>query len=295
MIVRVPASSANLGPGFDVLGMALSMHGLVGLVGEEPLPEGARPAEPGHPATVAFGRAGGRGEVWVRPGMPMGRGLGFSGAMRVGGVVLAHAQVHGPDPRGLDAARHELLGLAAELEGHADNAAASMFGGVVAVVGDRVVRLPLAVAPAVLVWVPSATTRTDESRSKLPPFVDRTDAVHNVARAIALVAALTTGDVDLLRVGSEDRLHQPERFAANVPSRRVHEAMLRAGAWGAWLSGSGPSVAAFCPDDAIAEVVRAVEAARPGAGRVHVLHIDHDGARIEADGDGIQGGPGSPR
>lgn len=288
MTVRVPASSANLGPGFDVLGMAVSMHALLGVVGVDPVPEGARTAEQRHPASVAFSRAGGRGEVWVRPRMPMGRGLGFSGAMRVGGAVLAHAQEHGDDLGALDEARPGLCRLAGELEGHADNAAASMFGGVVAVVGERVVRLPLALGPAVLVWVPSATTRTDESRARLPPLVERSSAVHNVARAVALTTALVTGEVDLLRLGSEDRLHQHERFAANEASRLACETMLAAGVWSAWLSGSGPSVAAFCHDDAVAPVVAAVDAALPGAGRVHVLHVDHEGATI-------LGGPDGPR
>ncbi|MEY4173415.1 MAG: homoserine kinase, partial [Actinomycetota bacterium] len=95
MLVRVPASSANLGPGFDTLGMALSLHAEVGL-GEAP--EGARSVDEHHPAMVAFRRNGGEGALWVRSPIPVGRGMGFSGAVRVGGAVAAHAQRHGADP-----------------------------------------------------------------------------------------------------------------------------------------------------------------------------------------------------
>jgi len=157
--IRVPASSANLGAGFDVLGMALTLHAEVGL-GDPPA--GARPAEPRHPATVAFARAGGVGEIWVRSPIPMGRGLGFSGAVRVGGALAARVQ---RDGRGvLDDADSltEVFGVAGELEGHTDNAAASLYGGVVVTVDGSVVRVPLAFDPAVVVWVPDATTTSTD-------------------------------------------------------------------------------------------------------------------------------------
>ncbi|MDP9463705.1 MAG: homoserine kinase, partial [Actinomycetota bacterium] len=97
MIVRVPASSANLGPGFDTLGMALSLHAEAGVIDGAP-PAGALQIDQFHPAGVAFRRAGGEGELWVCSPIPVGRGLGFSGAVRVAGIVAAHAQRHGSDP-----------------------------------------------------------------------------------------------------------------------------------------------------------------------------------------------------
>src|SRR5687768_1361326 len=117
MIVRVPASTANLGPGFDALGMALSLHARFAAA-PDLLPPGARLADEHHPARIAFERLGGRGELWIAHSIPGARGLGFSGAMRVGGAALASCALSGTVDR--DA----VLAVAGELEGHADNAAA---------------------------------------------------------------------------------------------------------------------------------------------------------------------------
>jgi homoserine kinase len=208
----------------------------------------------------------------------MGRGLGYSGAVRVAGVVLAHVQHEGPDRAALEAARPSLLSVAAALEGHADNAAASLYGGVVATAGDVTVGVPLAVDPAVVVWVPESTTSTDASRSALPDTVTRADAVFNLGRTAVLVAALARGQVDVLRTATEDRLHQDVRFARAPGSRTALDAGLAAGAWCGWLSGSGPTVALLCPHDAADRVAGAL----PGDGRARRLRIDHEGACVIA-------------
>ncbi|MFM7685634.1 MAG: homoserine kinase [Actinomycetota bacterium] len=274
MLVRVPASSANLGPGFDTLGMALALHAEVGL-GEPP--EGLRVADEHHPATVAFRRNGGEGSLWVRSTIPMGRGMGFSGAVRVGGAVAAHAQRHGADPELLTGALSELLQLTTELERHADNVAASLYGGVVATAGGRAVRVPMSFDPAMVMWVPSFVTSTDESRTALPASVPLADVVFNLGRTALLVAALAAGDVDSLREATRDRLHQDIRLAAAEPSRLALQAALGAGAWAAWLSGSGPTVAVMCAIDEAEELA----AALPSDGHTKVLRIDHAGAVIE--------------
>jgi len=274
MIVRVPASSANLGPGFDTLGLALSLHAEVG-VGEPPA--AAQPADEHHPATVAFRLHGGQGALWVRSPIPAGRGMGFSGAVRVGGLVAAHAQLAGSDPVALQRALPELLALATQLEGHADNVAASLYGGVVATAGGHAVSVPLSFDPAMVLWVPSFVTSTDQSRSTLPQQVSMADAVFNIGRTALLVAALAAGQVDVLRVATEDRLHQDRRLAASEPSRVALEAALAAGAWAAWLSGSGPTVAAMCAVDDAARLA----AALPADGHTKVLRIDYAGAVIE--------------
>ncbi|HAP75287.1 MAG TPA: homoserine kinase [Acidimicrobiaceae bacterium] len=275
MFVRVPASSANLGPGFDTLGMALSLHADVG-VGEAP--EGAQQVDEHHPATVAFRMHGGEGPAWVRSPIPMGRGMGFSGAVRVGGLVAAHAQRHGADADALVAAMPALLALATELEHHADNVAASLYGGVVATAGGRAVRLPLSIDPVMVMWVPSFTTSTDQSRTALPSSVPLADVVFNLGRTALLVAALAAGDVDALREATRDRLHQDLRLAAAQPSRVALDTALEAGALAAWLSGSGPTVAAMCRvDDA-----ERIAAALPADGHTKLLRIDHAGAVIEA-------------
>jgi homoserine kinase len=282
IVVRVPASTANLGPAFDGLGMALTLHAEVGAVGDDEevdgpaLPERARFVEETHPADVGFRRAGGRGRLWVRSPIPMGRGLGYSGAMRVGGLMAAVAQGH--EPVELVERLPVVLALAAELEGHADNAAASLLGGVVAVAGGRAVRVPLAVEPAVLVWVPRTTTSTERSRAMLSASVPFRDAVFNVTRTALLVAALAAGDVAALARATEDRLHQDVRFATVPQSRAALAAGLEAGAWCGWLSGSGPSIALLSAD-ADAD---AVAGALPADGVAKRLAIDLDGATVIA-------------
>ena len=162
----MPASSANLGPGFDTLGMALSLYVEAGVVDGEP-PAGSQCIDQFHPAGIAFRRAGGEGDLWVCSPIPVGRGLGFSGAVRVAGIVAAHAQQLGNDPAQLAKNASAMLALGSELEGHADNVAASLFGGIVATADGRAVQIPLAFDPAIVVWIPGSTTSTDESRSKL--------------------------------------------------------------------------------------------------------------------------------
>jgi homoserine kinase len=281
IVARVPASTANLGPGFDALGMALSLYAEVGVTDSaedgspEAPPQRAQLVGDRHPADVAFRRGGGRGAVWVRSPIPVGRGLGFSGAMRVGGLVAAWAQM--ADGAGdLAADRESLLGPAADLEGHADNVAASLYGGVVATAAGRAVPVPLALEPAVVTWVPSSTTSTEKSRAALPHKVAFDDAVFNVGRTALLVAALAAGDVDALVWATADRLHQDVRL---VSSPRSHDALasgLEAGAWCGWLSGSGPAVALLCGP----ERAEALAAALPSEGRASVLAIDHGGATI---------------
>jgi homoserine kinase len=278
VIVRVPASSANLGPGFDTLGMALSLHAEAGVI-DGVVPPDALRIDQFHPAGVAFRRAGGEGDLWVCSPIPVGRGLGFSGAVRVAGIAAAHAQRSGSDPDRLAAALPAMLALATELEGHADNVAASLFGGIVATADGHAVRIPLAFDPAVVVWIPAFTTSTDESRTKMGREVSLGDAVFNVGRTALLVAALAAGDTDALRSATQDRLHQDRRLAAAEPSRAALQAALDAGAWCSWLSGSGPTVAAMCPFDDADDIA----AHMPEGGHTKVLRIDHGGAVIEAD------------
>lgn len=280
MIIRVPASSANLGPGFDALGMALTLYAEIvvePITNELELMADVQTIDERHPATIAFRRAGGEGSVWLRSAIPVGRGMGFSGAVRAGGAVAAHAQLHGVDSDRLQAALPELLRLVGELEGHADNAAASLYGGVVATAAGHTLRVPVAFDPAMVLWVPSFATSTDESRRKLPDTVSRSDAVENIGRTALLIAALVAGDTKSLRAATEDRLHQEVRLAKAEPSRVALGAALDAGAWAAWLSGSGPSVAVMCA----AEAAVSIAAALPADGHSKILRIDRVGAVIE--------------
>lgn len=270
MRISVPASSANLGAGFDVLGMALTIPAEVGIL-EGDVPEKAEIARGAHPAATAFSSAGGRGQVWVKSSIPSGRGLGFSGAVRVGAIALALQQSSRDDV--LRTRRQEIFERAAVLEGHGDNVAASVFGGVVVVADGSVAGVPLAVDPAIVVWIPSFKTNTSESRATLPGSVTRVDAVFNMARSSLFVAALASGEVGLLREATRDRLHQDARLALAQPSREALETALSTSAWAAWLSGSGPTVAVMC-DRQDAELVTA---AWP-SGRSMIVSIDRVGA-----------------
>ena len=271
--VRVPASSANLGPGFDALGMALGLYLDLGVV-SGPLPNGASAIDPRHPAITAFAKAGGEGELWVRSAIPMGRGLGFSGAARVAGLALALLQRDGS--ASFAERRVQLLEPATELEGHPDNVGASIMGGVTASAGNKVVRLPMTLDPMIVVWVPDTQTSTEKSRTAIPSEIPLSDVIYNIGHTALLMAALASGDVDVLRQATTDRLHQDRRLA-NVPrSKAALEAALGTTAWCAWLSGSGPTVAAMCARADAEKVAQAL----PADGRVHQLEIDHLGARV---------------
>lgn len=273
MTVRVPATSANLGPGFDVLGLALSLHTDVGVMGVDEMAEGAREAEDTHPAQVAFVRAGGDGKVWVKNSIPIGRGMGFSGAVRVGGIVAAEVQKQGGS---WSHATSDAVRIGAELEGHADNVAPSLHGGIVITSEAMVVPVPVALDPVFVMWVPDFTTSTDESRGKIGPSIPLSDAVFNISRTAMLVTAFSTGDTSLLREATRDRIHQDIRLAASPPCRAALDAGLEAGAWCGWLSGSGPTVALMCDG---AEADR-IAAALPSDGHTKRLTIDFEGARV---------------
>ena len=266
--------------------MALTLAADVGVVAEivsRPMwPERAHVVDDAHPADVAFRRGGGQGRLWVRSPIPMGRGLGYSGAMRVGGMTAAIVQRDGAAVLSTDrpadraAVLAAVLAGAAELEGHADNVAASTYGGVVATADGIAVRVPSPLAPAVIAWVPAVTTSTARSRSTLPSTVSFTDAVFNVTHTALLVAALAAGDTDALRVAVQDRLHQDRRLAAVEPARSALTAGLAAGAWCGWLSGSGPTIVVLCDASEADRVIGSL----PPDGDVKRLGLDPFGARV---------------
>jgi homoserine kinase len=276
--IIVPGSSANLGPGFDVLGLAVSTHVRMGLGG------GDEPVMARHPARVAFEAAGGDGEAWFASSLPSGRGLGFSGASIVAGTTLALAQREGIDTVDLDrfiaASRDEILRRATEIEGHPDNVAASLFGGVVAVANDRVVRLPIGFDARLVAWIPRDTTSTSKSRSVLPASYERDEVVFNLGRIALLIEGLRTGDLESLSMGVEDRLHQDRRLAVAPMSLRALETLRELGARAVWLSGSGPTVMALCDAaDADSLCDRATASLDELEGRVTTMAIDEGGAR----------------
>jgi len=290
--VRVPATSANLGPGFDVLGLALGLYNEIVYEEADRVSvtvegEGAGRLDTGAGNVVARAalmahEAAGRpftgAAIQCVNRIPTARGLGSSAAAWVGGLVAANATLGSP----LD--RAAVLALACRAEGHPDNVAAALLGGltVSCVSGDRVSAVSLPV-PADLGWVvlvPRIESATREARALLPDTVTRADAVFNLQRMGLLLAALASGRVDVLGVAMEDRLHQPQRQALFPWMEAVRRAALDAGALGCVLSGAGPSLLAAVRG-AAQPVARAMEGALSlagVAGRALLLPVDTGGA-----------------
>jgi homoserine kinase len=299
--VRVPATSANLGPGFDVLGLALSLYDDV--VAEVLSPEvgdpeitvegegaGEVPLDDTHlvhramaAAFQAMGVTPPRLRLLCRNEVPHGRGLGSSSAAIVSGLWAARALVAGGPERWSD---HALFELAARIEGHPDNVAPAVFGGLtLAYEADaqyHVVRLDVRPDVEPVVLVPDHPMETEVARGLLPTAVSHADAVFSSARVALLVAALT-GDVDsvgldVLVAASEDRLHQPYRTEA-MPDTMAAVADLRAAGVPAMLSGAGPSVLVLAGPGQVDVVAAHV----PDGWRLRTLGVDAAGVRDHAD------------
>ncbi len=268
--VRVPATSANLGPGFDALALALGRYDVVrvdvvagGLAvevdgaGAATLPRNERHLVV-RALRAAFDRLGGQPSglaLRCENRIPQSRGLGSSAAAIVAGVVAARALASGTtgDPVEDEAAD---LDLAAELEGHPDNVAGCLAGGLTIAWRDdsgvRSARAAAVVGVAPAVFLPPTTAATAEVRGLLPATVPHLDAAANAGRAALLIAALT-GRPDLLMPATEDRLHQRYRAAA-MPATAELVARLRAAGVPATVSGAGPAVLALVAPAATAEL-----------------------------------------
>jgi homoserine kinase len=272
--VQVPATVANLGPGFDCLGAAVRLFAEVTLA-PAPAPSvevtGVDVPQDAtnliyRSAQAAAAAAGWQGAFALRARwpIPLRSGLGSSAAAIVGGLVAAHRLLGDA----LDA--RTLLHLATDLEGHPDNVAAALFGGVVIVAHDgarlRWARITPALPLAVVLAVPALEVETAAARRVLPAQVARADAVFNLAHAALVVAPLATGQAQALRGAMRDRLHQPYRAPLVAGFDAVVAAAEEAGAYGAVLSGSGPTVAALTPPEVAGAVGAAMVAAFAAAG-----------------------------
>jgi len=253
-LVRAPASSANLGPGFDCMAAAVGLHlqlevretGEFSVQTDLPIARGrenlcVRAFEALHPAD-AF-------TFQIASDIPLSGGLGSSAAAIVAGLMAADHLFE------LDA---DLLALATELEGHPDNVAAALHGGFVICADGAATRFDPPTGLEAIAVVPEQAVRTQAAREALPAEVPLSDAVYNVAHASLLTLGLARGDWDLVARGLHDRLHQSQR-APLFP--RSHELALRApelGALGATISGAGPTVLVWCFYEHTGAVVEAL-------------------------------------
>lgn len=278
IVASAPASSANLGPGFDVLALALAPRCRVTVElaeGWEVVGSDAEDDE-GLQALV-WGVAGAAPphRVEVTSDIPIGKGLGSSAALRVAAAAALEASSG-------EVRLERVFRNAAEAEGHPDNAAAAVYGGLVAVGAlGEVRRLAMHPSLIVVVAVPDAVLSTAEARAVLSPEVSRGVAVRTAARIAFLVEGLRTADPDAFREAAGDEIHETSRRHLSPISFRLGFAARAAGALHAAWSGAGPSVLAVTTEDRRDAVRVAMEEALGGAGSVLCPGIDRDGVRIE--------------
>jgi homoserine kinase len=304
--VEVPATTANLGAGYDCLGMALALTNRVGLevrtwsrggielsvegegAGELPA-DGRNRFVQGVEAAIREARGevpeGASWRIEMVNKIPLARGLGSSAAATVGGLLAANALLGDVLSDG------DLLRLATAIEGHPDNAAPALLGGFVAsaAIGETVeaIRFDVPRGIRAVIFIPDLRLATSEMRRVLPSRVPREDAVANLGRVAIGVAGIATGRRDVLRFLTEDRLHEPYRAAAYPQLPRLVGDARAAGALGACLSGAGSAIIAFT--DTVAGVARIEAAFRAAAadtdlpGRVEVVAPRNAGAKVVAE------------
>jgi homoserine kinase len=272
--VRVPASSANLGPGFDVLAAALGLH--MELEVEDGVPFEVRTdlaiaRDRRNLAVRGFAalRPADHARFTIRSDIPLSGGLGTSAAAYVAGLAAADA---------LNGGGADLLAEAARLEGHPDNVAAALLGGFVICTGAVAERLEPPPGLSAVLVVPRRAVRTAKARAALPPEVPMADAVHNVGRASLLVLGLARGDLELVARGLDDRLHQPRRASLYPRSMELVERATLFGALGATISGAGPSVLVWVRTDDASSVAERLE--REAAGWASVLALPFAAAGV---------------
>lgn len=277
-VVRVPASSANLGPGYDVLAAALALHLEVEVV------ETGRfavetsldvPRDRSNLCVRAFERlhpADGF-EFHIRSRAPLSGGLGTSAAAIVAGLLAADSLFE------LDA---DVLALGSELEGHPDNVAASLLGGFVVCANGDATRFDGPDGLEAIVVVPDEHVRTAAARAALPDAVPMGEAVFNIAHASLLVLGLARGDLDLVARGLEDRIHQPRRGSLYPRSLALLGRARELGALGATISGAGSSVLVWTHYEATAVVERRLKAEAEGWARVLHVPFEPHGADVRA-------------
>jgi homoserine kinase len=267
---RAPASSANLGPGFDTLALALKLYVTVDV---EPAPKGDAGADSFVLDVVRRVLGHDRVRVAVTSDIPVARGLGSSAAVAVAAAAAAGAE----DP----------LAIAAAVDGHPENAAASVLGGLVTattVDGHPVAhRLPLDGDLRVVALIPERPLATEKARRALPAMVSHADAAFDLGRLGLLLAGLADRRL-LVPAATQDRLHQPYRAALFPEAEGLLDGLVAAGAAAASWSGAGPTLVAFCGAGEAENVVQAGKrllAERGVSGRSVSLDVDHDGLTLD--------------
>jgi homoserine kinase len=289
--IRVPATSANLGPGFDSLGLALDLWNetVITLAIEYSVQidgEGKEKLSPGENNLII--RSAQRLAEYVGKRLPpfhldcvnripLSSGLGSSAAAKLTGLLGANALLGKP------LLKDELLDLANEMEGHPDNVAPALLGGLVvsAIDGGNVIARKLSIAPInITVVLPDVHISTQQARAALPDHVTMKDAVHNISRAVLVAEAFRSGDIDLLGKAMTDTLHQPYRLQLIPGAQEAMGAAKEAGAAAVALSGAGPGLIAFSSkaDEGIGEAMKCAFESAGYSARVFILKVCQEGA-----------------
>ncbi|MDY4167227.1 MULTISPECIES: homoserine kinase [Eubacteriales] len=257
--ILVPATSANVGAGFDALGLALSLHNTVTMEEWDKLDIMASDGSlvPTGTSNLIYRSAKAVYEQLGKPikglrirqenPIPMARGLGSSSACIVAGILGANALLGNP------LTKRQMLTLATSIEGHPDNVAPAMLGGFVSSVFDEgqvfTARKEINEELAFAAFIPNFKLLTEKARAALPKTVDRRDAVYNLSRAALATAAFCDGDYELLRVATKDALHQQYRLPLIPGGERVFEIAWDLGAYAVYISGAGPTIMAVVHRD----------------------------------------------
>lgn len=293
IVVRVPGTTANLGSGFDVLGIALKIYNRVRVTPAahagpritSPIAEEARPGATAmvrEAAALFFRRTRRRAfgfDISITGDVPVARGLGSSTTVLVGALAALDALA------GTGLGKDGVFQLAHELEGHPDNAAPATFGGFTASApapeGARVARFPVPSNARFVVLVPGFEVRTADARRLLPSSYPKADLVHALGRVALVTSAFASGNLGMLSGMLDDRVHQPCRTPLIPALPKVIRAGVRAGAVAGWLSGSGSTILCLATDgEAQAmQVSQAMQRAMPGA-HLHVVGADPSGYRV---------------
>ncbi|MGA2469824.1 MAG: homoserine kinase [Solirubrobacteraceae bacterium] len=279
VVVRVPASTANLGPGFDSFAAALALHLEVEVSAAERFALTSDldlPCDRRNLIVRAFERlhSAERFNFKVTSAIPPGAGLGSSAAAIVAGLLAAARLTGGIDD--------DVYGLACELEGHPDNVAAALYGGVVVCADGVAHRFAAPAGLAVLLVIPENGVKTADARALLPAEVPLADAVYNTAHGALLMLGLATGDLELVARGLQDRLHQPYREHLYPQSAELVRDAPNLGALGATISGAGPTVLVWVASDGCDAVREALERRASGWARVTAADFVDAGATATA-------------
>ncbi len=300
--VTVPATTANIGPGFDCLGAALSLYNRFHFTPFTPLSDSesfhitVEGAEAGRVNTGAsnlayraflkgyerMGQSPPPVHIKISLGVPLSRGLGSSSTAIVGGLLGANALAGSPLNESV------LAALANEIEGHPDNVVPALLGGAkLAAMTQGILQicdLPWHESVVPVVIIPEFELSTADARRVLPAQYSLADAVFNTAHVALLIQGLATGNGDWIAGGMRDRIHQPYRKKLIPGYDEVHRAAIKAGAWGLAISGAGPTLLALCPLDTATAVCEAIEAAwapQPFPATAHCLSLDSQGAYVD--------------